>query len=275
MKQLSVFVFILLLYVASFIQTDRVYFSDKEVVLNPPVDVRVQKATLPYLNQLAAEVSYIKAVTYVGAKQGGDMDAEMLARNFESVQKMHPYLYDVYHMSNALLPSQGNSLAKRTNTILQSGAEYLSHDWRFPFFIAFNYFYYLHDIPSSYNYLIKAYELSGNPFFKHLASVLAAKGGDLEIGLIWLKTMYEGTIDPMKKESLLKDIEAYEAALFVQSKVNQFSAEHGSYPQSLEAMQPEYMLSIPDIEAKFVLEYKGDGIVRLVRPKLTQSKAEQ
>ena len=272
MSKLGVFgfLFALGLYSLCFWKTDSVYLVEQSVELNPPLAAKVQKVMLPYLRQLAAEVTYIKSVTYIGAviKMETEKNVNMLAKNFAVMQQMHPYLLDTYYVTYAYLPGYDDAITHKANAILKKGMESLPNDWTLPFHIGFNYFYYLKDNDSAYAYLLKAYELSKNPFFKHLASVLAGKDGDLKTGAIWLRAMYEERDDPEEKEILLADIKAYDVALSVQSMVKQYHDDKGEYPSDLNALIPDYLTMFPAIDARFEIVYEGDGVVRLKRPKL-------
>jgi len=271
MKRIGVvFAAALLCYAYAFNHVDAVYATDEKAHLTAPPSMSVIKATLPYLQQLTGEVLYVKTAVYIGSviKHKLNIQPELLANNFETMQKVHPYLFDVYHMENAYMRDMGDPYVKRSIAMLKDGMIKLPNEWRLPFYIAFNYFYVLKDNSSAYQYLHKATELSGNKFFSHLASVLSAKDGELKAGIIWLKALYENETVQIEREGLLKDIQAYEKAIMVQNKVYQYKQIEGSFPTKLENLIPNYLPSLPAIEAKFEILYDDElGLISLQRPR--------
>lgn len=261
-------VMVAFIYAILFVKTDYVGTKGDPNYLPATMTLTVHQASTGYLHQLDAERLYIKVMTFKDAttsKATTPPYADALSNHFEIMQHLHPYLFDTYWATEAFLPWYGDDYVRRANTILQAGINYQPNRWEIPFFLGWNHFYYLGDSHTAYDYLIQSSKISGNNFMRHLAAVLAAKEGNLEAGLTWLRTMRNSEQDEKKRKYMSRDVDAYEKAIMVQKKVHQFRNEKGQSPKKLQELIPEYLDSLPEIKSNFEIVYEG-GIVSLQRP---------
>lgn len=228
----------------------------------------IQKIAFGYLRQLGGEMQFIKAsVFYGGVKPGRDPleYAESLAQHFTAAAILHPHFVDTYFLCQATLPYINNEYTKQTNSILGLGMTALPDNFVLPFFVGFNHFYHLKDLSNAARFLKIASEKPNGPtWLGHLASVLAAEGGDIYGGLIWLKAMLAGEEDEKMRERYQHSIVMFERAVIVQQAINTYKNQHGQYPTALDALVPEVMAALPEFDPSFQLSW-DPPILRLIR----------
>jgi len=213
-----------------------------------------------YMNQLIAETLFIKAAVYYGGlnQQMDESNLEVMGQHFLGISELHPQLLDTYYLSEAVLAHRGDSYVRIANRILENGRTALPGKVALPFFEGFNYFHYLNDSIKAAEILRIGSLISGSPqWIGHLASILMAGGGNIRIGLIWLKGMLAASRDEGEKVRYRKDILVFEKALLVQSAIRRYHGKYGHSPGNLEALQPEFIAELPQFKGDYVLSYQA------------------
>ena len=236
--------------------------------LSLPMPVMVQKLVLGFLRQLGGEISFIKTSVFLGGLDPAapkDAHADSLVRNFNVMAGLHPDFIDIYFLCEASLPDIDQEKAREANDVLAIGMQAHPEKWYLPYFIGFNHFYYLQENREAADNLLHAASLPGGaPWLAHLASILAAEGGDIIAGLTWLKAMLQTETDPSAKARYRNDIAAFEQAYTVQMAVNAFKRKYGKEPPTLETLIPEFLSDLPDFKGKFLLHW-NPPILRMER----------
>lgn len=237
-----------------------------------PMPAMVAKSVLGFLRQLGGEMYYIKASVFLGALDPSkpmDAHADSLASNFEVMSELNPYFVDTYFLCESGLAHIGPQQAREANTVLARGMEALPDNWFLPFFKGFNHFNYLKENRQAAEDLLKASKLpNGPPWLAHLASMLAAEGGDIAAGLVWMRAMLQTEEDETMKDRYRNDIAAFEKALAVQKAIQVFHSINGVYPNELGELVPRYISNLPDFTEKFSLSWNSPTL-KLIRPEKT------
>lgn len=270
MLRRMVLLVLLLVYGLFFLQQER-FSHSTPIRLALPMPVSAEKAVLGYLRQLGGEMYFIKTAVYIGglsARGLGPTGIDLLYANLDSASELNPPFIDTYFYCESFVASQGQEHARQANAILQKGMAALPEDWVLPFFLGFNQFYYLNAPDEAAVSLQAAYKKSKAPaWIGHLATIMAAKGGNIYTGLMWLRAMYEGEEDEAVRRSYESDITDYEKALVVQKALYAFKSRYGREPEILDDLVPEFLSSLPNFKGNFVLNWEPP-VLRMERPRV-------
>jgi hypothetical protein len=177
-----------------------------EQFLYLPSGRHTKALTLGFSN-LAADVLWVRAVSYFGGHMLTDREYPWLYRILVQVTTLDPpftYPYLFGGMALALKSESGDE----SIAMLSRGMTNYPGDWRYPFYIGFNAFYNQRD-PGRAAYLMRyAASLPGSPeYLPRLAASLLAESGRLDAAVRFLETMAEGTRDAAARASILRKIE--------------------------------------------------------------------
>ncbi len=240
-----------------------------------PLPVGIQKTALGYLRQLGAELLYIKTAVFLGGREPGlnpKSYSSSLAQHFSIMSALHPEFVDTYYLCESSLSSIDNESTLLANKILENGMKALPDNWVLPFFFGFNHLYYLNESGKASAALYQASILpKAPPWLGHLAGVLAAEGGDIYGGLMWLKAMLANEEDEVLRERYRKDILTFEQAVSVQKAISEYQNLYILPPLTLDDLVPFFLPSLPRIEGNYVLSWTPPTL-RLLRPKSLQMK---
>jgi len=167
---------------------------------------RHTKALTLGFSNLAADVLWVRAVSYFGGHLLTDTDYPWLYRILIQVTTLDPpfqYPYLFGGMALALKPETGDeSIAMLTRGMINYPG-----DWRYPFYIGFNAFYNQHDPERAAGFMRYAASLSGSPpYLPHLAASLLAETGRVDAAVRFLETMAEGTRDESARANIYRKI---------------------------------------------------------------------
>jgi hypothetical protein len=187
-----------------------------EQFLYLPSGRHTKALTLGFSN-LAADVLWIRAVSYFGGHMLTDREYPWLYRILVQVTTLDPpftYPYLFGGMALALRAEQGDESV----AMLTRGMANYPGDWRYPFYLGFNAFYNQHDPQRAAHLMRYAASLPGGPeYLPRLAASLMAESGRLDAAVRFLETMAEGTRDPAARASILGKIRDLRANRFPES----------------------------------------------------------
>lgn len=263
--------FLLLAYGALFLHQEHLV-QERPLELPLPIAAMVQKTALGYLRQLGGETLFIRASVFLGGLKPGRNPydyAEPLAHHLDAAAELHPPFLDTYFLCEATLPDIGPEYTLEANRILLKAGTAMPDNVLWPFFIGFNNYFHLNEPGEAAKYLKIAAEKPGAPgWLGHLASTLAAKGGDIRTGLLWLQGMVATEKDETQRERYQKSLTVFEQAAAFQEHIAAFTRRYGQPPPSLEALVPEFIAAIPRFEG-YELSYTPPDL-RLLRPHLEE-----
>ena len=271
-RKIFLFCCLLLAYGGLFQHQERL-FREEPLELAFPLAASIQKVALGYLRQLGGEMLFIKANVFLGGvKPGRDPYdyAESLSKHLDGAADLHPPFVDTYYLCNAMLPYIGPDYAMEANRILEKGMAAMPDNLILPFFVGFNFFYHLNEPIEAARYLKIASEKPTAPsWLGHLASTLAAEGGDIKGGVIWLRGMVATEEDEKIRERYQQSLAVFEQAANVQQAIELYTARHGQPPPDLPALVPEFVAALPQFPADYELAYTPPTL-RLLRPHIEE-----
>lgn len=210
---------------------------------------------------LLSDFLFLKTATFIGGRiESGqplsDADWTFVARGLDVVIDLDPYFVDPYLLAEGLLAWDAGK-AKLANQLLIKGTKYRRDDWRLPFFIGFNNFYFLGDYETASGFIMTAAQLPGSPgYLKTLGARLAYYGGKSKTALLFLQEMLATTEDRLLRSRLEKRMLALEQAVAIEEAMEEFKIQEGMPAESLaEMIAAGYLKELP------IDPYGGDWIV--------------
>ncbi|MBN2429354.1 MAG: hypothetical protein JXK94_13550 [Deltaproteobacteria bacterium] len=187
---------------------------------------------------LLADFLFLKTTTFYGErvvhKQNlSEEDWEYVLSGLESVTDLDPYFQDPYIFAEGIL-TWGVGKIDEANQFLKKGMKYRTHDWRLPYYLGFNHFYFKKDLPKGADYLMQASRLPNSPnFLPKLAARLGYYGDRAKTAILFLKGMILETQDEGVRKFLLKRQTALERASWIEEQIVKFKAEQFRPPANL------------------------------------------
>jgi hypothetical protein len=163
--------------------------------------------------ELAADLIWIKAVQYLGEREGWPRDDLTFYNLLDRVTTLDPLYQIAYHAGGVCLSHFGKQY-ELSNQILFKGIRQMGDrlkdnkfGWWLPFLIGFNYFFYLGDFHLGAQYMAMASELPGSPqYLPGLTATLESKAGNPEAGIELLERLARQTQDKFTRRYLEETI---------------------------------------------------------------------
>jgi tetratricopeptide (TPR) repeat protein len=256
MRQLLLFLTILGLVAAYGLLHSQIWDIRARVVSETPASYVIPSRFSRILalgNQgLLSDFLFLKAATFFGGRTGegkalDKADWQYLIDSLEAITDLDPYFVDPYFLAEGLLAWDAG-LPEEANKILEKGTRHRTSDWRLPFFIGFNHFYFLGNYGKAADYIMTASRLPGSPdYFPTLASRLAYYGGKSKTALLFLRQMLEESDNPLLKRRMEKRLLALGRAVTIEEALDRFKMQEGRMPGSLgELVTRGYLERLPD-----------------------------
>ena len=228
---------------------------------NRPVEVKLGYQPHPQIiktiigehGSTYAAATVLKVLFYYGTILQNFQDNIIIRPEFRNMYKtlagavyVDPYNMDAYYFAQAAFTWELGRI-QEVNSLLEKGMEYRTWDYWLPFYIGFNYAYFLHDYPNAAIYMQRAAEISGSSHFAKLTSRYFYESEQTELGLAFLDSMIKGA----KSDSVRKSYEMRRDALIavsqIEKAVNIYQDSFGSPPEKLaDLVQSGLLGKIPD-----------------------------
>lgn len=144
---------------------------------------------------LVAEAAVVKVLFYYGTIIGKQRENVIIRpehanmyRTLATASQLDPYNMDVYYFSQAAFTWELRRIAE-VNELLERGIKYRTWDSWLPFYLGFNYVYFLKDYRKGAQYMQRAAELSKNPLFTKLTARYFYESNQTDLGLAFLDSM--------------------------------------------------------------------------------------
>jgi len=265
---------LMLLYVAVWgMQKGKADWADYYLPPAPPAPLL--KVANGYARQLAGFSLFVKVAIFTGGPLRG-VDkmsyADSLAQNFDVMTDLYPEYIDSYHYSQSYLATISPEYARQTNILHDRAIAEHPDILYFPFFKAFNYYFYLDDpVKAAELFSAMSKHPDAPPWFGHFAGKLMARGGNLLAGRTMLQAMINSEKNDYVKNRYRRSLENVNKALKVQAALDQFRNEHGKDAESPQELIPDYLDTIPRLDDNAVYVWKPP-LLRLEQPKLSGVK---
>ena len=214
---------------------------------------------------LFADIIFSKAMTYYGGKlirgeKATEEEWDWIYRNMDTATDLDPYFLDPYYFGATNL-AWGTNKVKEANLLLEKAFRYRDWDWTIPFYLGFNYFYFLQDNEKAAFYLMEASKKQGSgTLLPTLAARLAYQGKKTENAIIFLQEILNKTDDETVKKAYEKRLNALKGILFLERAVAAYRERFKKQPTNVDELIAKGILSeIPQdpYGGKFYLHKDG------------------
>ena len=162
-------------------------------------------------------------------------DYYSIFRTIETATQVNPYNIDAYYFAQAVLVWDAKRI-REANSLLQHGLKYRTWDYLLPFFLGFNYAYFLKEYEAAAHFYKLAAELSGDPLFMNLAGRYMYETGQTDQALNYLLTMEKSARNPAIKKSFQIRIAAFKQVKVIEKAVASYLARFGKAPLSIDEL---------------------------------------
>jgi hypothetical protein len=200
---------------------------------------------------LLSDFQFLKLTTFLGEtilhqKGMKKEDWRYFKSSVESITDLDPYFLDPYFLAEGFLTWEAGQF-EDANRLLEKGVQHRVWDWRLPYFVGFNYFYFLHDYGKGAEYVMRASRVPGAPeYLPTLGARLAYYGGKTKTGILFLKGMLANISNPAVRKNLQLRLLALERAALIEEAVQKFEKERGRRPQANELVSMGYLEVLPE-----------------------------
>ena len=174
--------------------------------------------------------------------------------------RLDPYNMDAYYFAQAVLTWE-KGMAPRAVDLLEYGFAHRTWDWYLPFYISFDYAYFLKDYEKAGMYLAKAAELKPEVgWYATLAARYFYEGGSTALALAYLKEMIPAARNEAIKRRLVTRAEALEKVLQIEEAIAEYKERFQTNPEDLERLIRAGLLKrIPEdpYGGRFYLDKQG------------------
>ena len=195
---------------------------------------------------LRSDILYLNAVNFLMSfDQISDLkekDWHWFYRLIDASTYLDPYFQDPLFLANAMIwPSK---CYNTTISILKRGAKFRSWDWRFPFFVGFDYFYFLKDYKNGTKWLLIASKKRHSPsiLLVSLASALTTRAGQLSMGITILKNQIAHTKNQKLKKAYKKRLRCLENLVILERAIAKYKKLFGHYPSKISQLLNSHIL---------------------------------
>lgn len=201
---------------------------------------------------LLADFLLLKTITFFGGKVEleqplAEQDWTFIETSLDVVTDLDPYFKDPYVLGQGLFSWEAGRYTSAIR-LLEKGLDYRESDWELPFYIGFNYFYFLGDNERGADYLMRASRRPASPgFLPNLAARIGYYGGKSRTAIIFLRATIDGTSDPGVRKWLEMRLIALERAAAIEDALEKYVADNGNPPESLSSLvKGGYLDELPE-----------------------------
>jgi hypothetical protein len=217
--------------------TDRTAIQQEELGLL--VQGQYLRPLLLGYQHLGADALWLRLIQVLGKRKNTSQDWQWLYHAMDVITDLDPHYNYVYQVGGITLAE----LAQRvdlSNKLLEKGLVATPTVWQIPFYIGFNYFFYLQDHAKAAEYMMRASKLAGRPaYLPLLATRLTAEAGNPEIALTFLREMERQTQDAQVKvqlETRMKELLVERDLRMLEDAVNRYAKTNGKLPLNLNQL---------------------------------------
>ncbi len=150
--------------------------------------------------------------------------------------RLDPYNMDAYYFAQAVL-SWDAGRPRQAIDLLEYGFSHRTWDWYLPFFLSFNYAFFVRDYSKAGEYLTKAAELNPRAaWFSSLAARYYYEGGRTALALTYLEEMISTARNEAIKKHLMTRAEALKKILKLEEAVLIYEQRFHRAPENLEEL---------------------------------------
>lgn len=214
---------------------------------------------------ILADFMVIDLSSYYGGiiiekKEAIEKEFDYMYRVLKSASALDPYYFDTYYFAQSILAWDGR-MPDRAIEILKIGSEKRKNDWLLPFWIGFDYYYFMKDRKQAAFYFREASNRPGASDLVASMSIIADyEGGETEMAILFLEDMIKRTDDEHKRSKFLIRLDALKKIRYLEQAVENYKRKFGMVPKDLNQLISENIISqIPDdpYGGKFYIDEQG------------------
>ena len=238
MKRTLLLLFFLILLIGSQVPLTSVRSSqppEARLAFFPPAPVIKAMSADQY--QFLSHIISLQCLFYFGTlveERQPVKDWNRLARALYTSTRLDPYNMDAYYFAQAVLTWDAR-MPRQAIELLQYGFSHRTWDWYLPFFLSFDYAFFLKDYPKAAEYMAKVAELKPNVvWLPTLAARNFYEGGETALALAYLKEMISTAQNAAMKKHLEIRAEALEKILQMEKAIQIYRERFHKRPEKLE-----------------------------------------
>jgi hypothetical protein len=188
---------------------------------------------------LLADVLFSRAQTFYGGKLSrkevlSEEEWSWIYKSVDIATDLDPYFLDPYYFGALTLAWDANNV-KEANVLLTKALRYRTWDWTIPFYLGFNYFYFLQDNEKASDYLMEASRRPGaSSLMVNLAAKLSYKVNRTENAIVFLDAILKRTDDERLRKEYETRLLALKRLLHLENGVASYQQKFGKKPHGLE-----------------------------------------
>ena len=214
---------------------------------------------------LVSDFLLFKFMTFIGGRvtELNDFDDQhwtYVTETLETITDLDPYFWDAYLFAETFLTWDAAKY-EAANKLLLKARKYRTDDYRVPYYLGFNYYYFLKDNVNGAKYLMEASKLPGSPYYlASLAARLSAYASRHRIAIVFLKEMIKETKDERAIKEFKLRIKTLEILDMLEQKVMEYQEIYKKMPSSLTELETAGLIDkIPEdpYGGEFILMEEG------------------
>jgi len=210
---------------------------------------------------IVSDFLFLKITTFFGGKfidnqQLEEKHAKFLYEAMNIITDLDPWFWDAYLMADMILTWDFGKI-DLANNLLFKARERRTKDFKVPYHIGFNYFYFLKDNANGAKYLMEAARLPNAPsYLSSLATRLSMYQNDYRPAIMFLNDILKATKSTELKNQLEIRLKTLMIMDGLEKKVHEFKKKFGIFPEHLSDLADKGLIeAIPDdpYGGKFIL----------------------
>jgi tetratricopeptide (TPR) repeat protein len=187
--------------------------------------------------QFLSQVITLKCLFYFGSlvdQPGQKPEWQRLYQALFTSTRLDPYNMDAYYFAQAVLTWEPGHIP-RVVKLLEYGFAHRPWDWYLPFFLSFDYAYFLHDYQKAGEYLAKVVQLKPEvDWYATLAARYFYEGGSTALALAYLKEIIPTARNEAIRTRLMTRAEALERILTIEQAISVYRKNFQKDPETLK-----------------------------------------
>lgn len=192
---------------------------------------------------IASDYLFLNALVFIGSvgerkerPRVKPWEWKWLYYTLDASTSLDPYFLDPYYLANAQLTWDA-LMINETNLLLEKGSKYRDWDSSLPFYIGFNYFYFLQDNLNARTWLLEASRRPDAPaLYASLAAKLSYQKKRTENSISFIEEMAKKTEDQELKQKYEIRLDFLRQVLKVENAVEAYKKRFGKKPTDIHAL---------------------------------------
>ncbi|MBT4877799.1 MAG: hypothetical protein HON48_21685 [Desulfobacula sp.] len=210
---------------------------------------------------IVADFLFLKITTFFGGEfnQNEPIDnkyAQFLYESMNILTDLDPWFWDAYLMADMILTWDFGKI-DLANKLLLKAMAHRKEDFKVPYYIGFNYFYFLKDNLNGARYLMQAARLPKAPgYLSSLATRLSMYQNQYRPAIMFLNDIIKSTQNPELRKQFEIRLKTLMIMDRLEKKVHEFKKRFGTFPDRLSDLTDKGLVKlIPDdpYGGKFIL----------------------